>query len=133
MEIPAWRYGNFAWRYGNSRDVFSVFCPQVINSPTESSMNPLNYRFDTRNNSLKHIPGHASEIKTDAEYIEASSTALADIEAIGKQIEAFTDDFDIRVAYNNLFNAYSILKVKVNKSNTLEETLNENSGTQKTE
>ena len=22
MEIPAWRYGNFAWRYGNSRDVF---------------------------------------------------------------------------------------------------------------
>ena len=96
-------------------------------------MNPLNYTLDTRNNSLKHIPGHASEIKTDAEYIEAAATALADIEAIGKQIEAFTDDFDIRVAYNQLFNAYSILKVKVNKSNTLEETLNENSGTQKTE
>ena len=82
---------------------------------------------------MKHIPGHASEIKTDAEYIKAAATALANIEAIGEKLEAFTDDFDIRVAYNNLFNAYSILKVKVNKSDTLEETLNENSGTQKTE
>ena len=78
-------------------------------------MKPLNYAVDTRNNQLKHIPGHASEIKTDAEYAEASSTALAGTEAIGKQLEAFTDDFDIRVAYNKLFSAYTTLKVKVKR------------------
>ena len=79
-------------------------------------MNQLNYSIDTRNNQLKHIPGHASEIKTDAEYTEAAATALANIEAIGKQLEAFTDDFDIRVAYNKLFSAYATLKVKVHKT-----------------
>ena len=65
---------------------------------------------------MKHIPGHASEIKTDAEYTEAAATALTDIEAIGKRLEEFTDDFDIRVAYNKLFSAHATLKVKVNKS-----------------
>ena len=79
-------------------------------------MKSLNYAVDTRNNQLKHIPGHANEVKSDAEYTEAAATALADIEAIGKQLEAFTDDFDIRVAYNKLFSAYATLKVKVNKS-----------------
>ena len=78
-------------------------------------MKPLNYAVDTRNNQLKHIPGHASEIKTDAEYTEAAATTLAGIEAIGKQLEAFTDDFDIRVAYNKLFSAYTTLKVKVKR------------------
>ena len=78
-------------------------------------MKSLNYTVDTRNNQLKHIPGHASEIKTDAEYAEAATTALAGIEAIGKQLEAFTDDFDIRVAYNKLFSAYTTLKVKVKR------------------
>ena len=78
-------------------------------------MKQLKYAVDTRNNQLKHIPGHASEIKTDAEYTEAAATAVADIEAIGKQLEAFTDDFDIRVAYNKLFSAYTTLKVKVKR------------------
>ena len=76
-------------------------------------MKQLKYPVDTRNNQLKHIPGHASEIKTDAEYTEAAATALADIETIGKQLEAFTDDFDIRVAYNKLFSAHATLQVKV--------------------
>ena len=79
-------------------------------------MKSLNYAVDTRNNQLKHIPGHASEIKTDTEYTEAAATALADIEAIGKRLEEFTDDFDIRVVYNQLFSAHATLKVKVNKS-----------------
>lgn len=79
-------------------------------------MKSLNYTVDTRNNQLKHIPGHASEIKTDDEYTEAAATALTEIEAIGKRLEAFTDDFDIRVAYNKLFGAYTTLKVKVNRS-----------------
>lgn len=79
-------------------------------------MKSLNYGVDTRNNQLKHIPGHADEIKTDAEYTAAASTALTDIEAIGKRLEAFTDDFDMRVAYNKLFSAYTTLKVKVNRS-----------------
>ena len=78
-------------------------------------MKQLKYAVDTRNNQLKHIPGHASEIKIDAEYTEAAATAVADIEAIGKQLEAFTDDFDIRVAYNKLFSAYTTLKVKVKR------------------
>ena len=78
-------------------------------------MKQLKYAVDTRNNQLKHIPGHASEIKTDAEYTEAAATAVVDIEAIGKQLEAFTDDFDIRVAYNKLFSAYTTLKVKVKR------------------
>ena len=76
-------------------------------------MKQLKYPVDTGNNQLKHIPGHASEIKTDAEYTEAAATALADIETIGKQLEAFTDDFDIRVAYNKLFSAHATLQVKV--------------------
>ena len=79
-------------------------------------MKQLTYAINGRNNQLKHIPGHASEIKTDAEYTKAASTALADIEAIGKHLETFTDDFDIRVAYNKLFSAYTTLKVKVKKS-----------------
>ena len=79
-------------------------------------MKQLNYSIEARNNQLKHIPGHASEIKTDAEYTEAAATALANIEAIGKQLEEFTDDFDIRVAYNKLYSAYTMLKVKVNRS-----------------
>ena len=79
-------------------------------------MKKLRYSVDTRNNQLKHIPGHAREIKTDAEYTDAASTALVDIEAIGKQLEDFTDDFDIRAAYNQLFKAYTMLKVKVNRT-----------------
>ena len=76
-------------------------------------MKQLKYAVDTRNNQLKHIPEHASEIKTDAEYTEAASTALADIEAIGEKLEEFADDFDIRVAYNKLFSAHATLQVKV--------------------
>ena len=79
-------------------------------------MKSLKYEIDTRKNQLKHIPGHASEIKTDAEYTEAAATALAEIEAIGKQLETFTDDFDIRVAYNKLYSAHATLKVKVKKA-----------------
>lgn len=78
-------------------------------------MKSPNYAVDTRNNQLKHIPGHASEIKTDAAYTEAAATALADIEAIGKRLEAFTDDFDMRVAYNQLYSAHATLQVKVYK------------------
>ncbi|MDE0398871.1 MAG: hypothetical protein OXL96_13835 [Candidatus Poribacteria bacterium] len=78
-------------------------------------MKSLNYVIDTRNNQLKHIPGHASEIKTDAEYLEASKSAMADIEAIGEQLEAWADDFDIRVAYNKLVEAHQHLKVKTHR------------------
>ena len=77
-------------------------------------MQSLNYAVDTRgNHQLKYIPGHASEIKTDAEYTEAAAIALSGIEAIGKQLEEFTDDFDIRVAYNKLCRAHATLKTKV--------------------
>lgn len=81
-------------------------------------MKSLDYVIDTRNNQLKHIPGHAAEIKTDAAYVEAAASAISNIEAIGKQLEEFTDDFDMRVAYNKLFSAYTTLKVKVNRSKT---------------
>lgn len=76
-------------------------------------MKSLNYVVDTRNNQLKYVPGHASEIKTDAAYREAAAAAITDIEAIGKRLEEFTDDFDMRVAYNKLVGAYQTLKVKV--------------------
>lgn len=75
-------------------------------------MKSLNYVIDTRTNQLKYVPGHASEIKTDAAYIEAAASAIADIEAIGQQLEEFTDDFDIRIAYNKLVGAYQTLKIK---------------------
>lgn len=78
-------------------------------------MKPLNYGINTRNNQLKHIPGHASEIRTDAAYTEAAASAIAAIETIGEQLEEFTDDFDMRVAYNKLFSAYTTLKVKVKR------------------
>ena len=62
---------------------------------------------------MECIPGHASEIKTDAAYAEAAASAIADIEAIGTQLEKFTDDFNIRVAYNKLVGAYQTLQIKV--------------------
>ena len=61
---------------------------------------------------MKYIPTHASEIKGESEYVEAAISAMADIEAIGKQLEEFTDDFDIRMAYNKLVSVYQTLKVK---------------------
>ena len=67
---------------------------------------------------MEHIPGHAPKMKTDAAYIEAAASAITDIEAIGKKLEKFTDDFNIRVAYNQLFSAYTTLQVKVNRSET---------------
>lgn len=65
---------------------------------------------------MEHIPGHASEIKTDAAYVEAAVSAIADIEAIGKQLEKFTDDFNIRVAYNKLVDVCQTLKFTVRES-----------------
>ena len=65
---------------------------------------------------MKHIPGHASELKTDTEYTEAAATALTDIAAIGEQLEPFTDDFDIRIVYNKLFQAHATLNAKVNRA-----------------
>lgn len=81
-------------------------------------MKSLNYVINTRSNQLEHIPGHAPKMKTDAAYIEAAASAITDIEAIGKKLEKFTDDFNIRVAYNQLFSAYTTLQVKVNRSET---------------
>ena len=79
-------------------------------------MEALNCTIDTKNNQLKYIPGHASEIKTDAEYIEAAASALASIEAIAEQLHAFTDDFDIRVAYNKLLSVRANLQVKIERA-----------------
>lgn len=81
-------------------------------------MKSLDYDINKRTRQLKHIPGNASEMKTDAAYIEAAASAIADIETIGKQLEKFTDDFNIRVAYNKLFSAYTTPQAKVNRSET---------------
>ena len=67
---------------------------------------------------MEHILGHAPKMKTDAAYIEVATSAITDIEAIGKKLEKFTDDFNIRVAYNQLFSAYTTLQAKVNRSET---------------
>ena len=79
-------------------------------------MKSLNYVINTGSNQLEHIPGHASEIKTDAAYVEAAVSAIADIEAIGKKLEELTDDFNIRVAYNKLVDVCQSLQFTVHES-----------------
>ena len=79
-------------------------------------MKSLNYVINTRGNQLDHIPGYAREIKTDAAYVEAAVSAIADIEAIGKQLEKFTDDFNIRAAYNKLVDVRQTLQFTVRES-----------------
>ena len=65
---------------------------------------------------MEHIPGHASGIKTDAAYVEAAVSAIADIEAIGKKLEKLTDDFNIRVAYNKLVDVCETLQFTIRES-----------------
>lgn len=79
-------------------------------------MKSLNYVINTGSNQLEHIPGNANEIKTDAAYREAAVAAIADIEAIGTRLEEFTDDFNIRVAYNKLVDVYQTLQFTVRES-----------------
>ena len=75
-------------------------------------MKQVNYLIDPKSNEFKPIRGTASEIKTDAEYLEAAAKAVEALEEVGKELEAFTDDFDIRSAYNQLCRAYNKLKMK---------------------
>lgn len=79
-------------------------------------MKSLNYVVDTGSNQLEHIPGHANEIKTDAAYVAAAVLAIADIEAVGRQLEEFTDDFNIRVAYNKLVAVCKTLQFTIRES-----------------
>ncbi|RKU21022.1 hypothetical protein C6499_22650 [Candidatus Poribacteria bacterium] len=79
-------------------------------------MKSLDYVIDTRSNQLEYIPGHASKIKTDAAYVEAAVSAIADIETIGKKLEEFTDDFNIRVAYNKLVDVCQTLQFTIRES-----------------
>ena len=65
---------------------------------------------------LDYKVGHASGIKTDAVYVEAAVSAIADIEAIGKKLEKLTDDFNIRVAYNKLVDVCQTLQFTVRES-----------------
>ena len=80
-------------------------------------MDKLNYEVDPKNNQLKYIRGTASEIKSDAEYTEAAEKAAEALEAIGNELYDFTDDFDIRAAYNQIHGAYSKLKMKAKIAN----------------
>lgn len=76
-------------------------------------MKPVDYEIvDRKNNQMQHIRGTASEIKRDAEYTEAAEKAVEALEAIGNELYEFTDDFDIRAAYNQIYGAYSKLKIK---------------------
>ena len=75
-------------------------------------MNQVNYLIDPKSNEFKPVRGAASEIKSDAEYTEAAAKAVEALEKAGKELEEFTDDFDIRSAYNQIYGAYSKLKMK---------------------
>ena len=71
-------------------------------------MKKLNYKVDLRSNEFKPT----FQIKNDGKYLEATAKAIEALEQIGKDLEEFTDDFDIRSAYNQMYGAYSKLKIK---------------------
>lgn len=75
-------------------------------------MNNMKYYIDPNTNEFRPIRGAADQVKNDAEYIQAAKEAADALSEIGQKLEEFTDDFDIRSAYNQIYRAYIKLKVK---------------------